>query len=98
MLSLFKSLNENGTTIIFVTHDINIVFEYASDVIVMNEGKVVLQTTPEELFKENVEKYSLETPLIQKTVNMLLEKGMKLNTKNIRNVHDLALEIARSRK
>lgn len=98
MLSLFKSLNEKGTTIIFVTHDINIVFEYATDVIVMNEGKVVIQTTPDKLFKEDVEKYSLETPLIQKTVNKLIEKGLNINPSNIRNVHDLAVEIARAKK
>ena len=98
MLSLFKSLNEKGTTIIFVTHDINIVFEYATDVIVMNEGKVVIQTTPDKLFKEDVEKYSLETPLIQKTVNLFIEKGLKINPQNIRNVHDLVVEIARAKK
>ena len=98
MLTLFKELNEKGTTIILVTHDVNIVFEYATDVIVMNEGKVEIHCTPEELFKEDVEKYSLETPLIQKTVNLCLEKGLKINTANIRNIHDLAVEIARARK
>ena len=98
MLALFKELNEKGTTIILVTHDVNIVFEYATDVIVMNEGKVEIHCTPEELFKEDVEKYSLETPLIQKTVNLCLEKGLKINTANIRNIHDLAVEIARARK
>jgi len=98
ILQLFKKLNDEGTTIILVTHDINIVYEYANDVIVMNEGKIELHCAPEELFKEDVEKYSLETPLIQKTVNALLEKGMKINPKNIKNVYDLALEIARIKK
>ena len=98
ILQLFKQLNEQGTTIILVTHDINIVYEYANDVIVMNEGKIKLHCAPEELFKEDVEKYSLETPLIQKTVNALLERGVKINPAKIRNVHDLALEIARAKK
>ena len=98
ILQLFKKLNDEGTTIILVTHDINIVYEYANDVIVMNEGKIELHCAPEELFKEDVEKYSLETPLIQKTVNALLEKGLKINPANIKNVHDLALEIARLKK
>ena len=51
MLKFFKELNQKGTTIILVTHDINIVFEYATDVIVMNEGKIELHCSPEELFK-----------------------------------------------
>ena len=98
MLSLFKELNEKGTTIILVTHDVNIVYEYATDVIVMNEGKVEIHCSPKDLFKEDVEKYSLETPLIQKTVNLCLEKGLNINVANIRNIHDLAAEIARAKK
>ena len=98
MLSLFKELNEKGTTIILVTHDVNIVFEYATDVIVMNEGKVEVHCSPKDLFKEDVENYSLETPLIQKTVNLCLEKGLNINVANIRNIHDLAVEIARAKK
>ncbi len=98
MLELFNELNKKGTTIILVTHDMNIVFEYATDVVIMNEGKIELHCKPEELFKEDVEKYSLETPLIQRTVNLCLEKGLKINPANIRNVHDLAVEIARAKK
>lgn len=95
ILELFKKLNEQGTTIVFVTHDINIVYEYATDVIVMNQGKVEMQTTPEQLFKEDVEKYSLETPLIQKTVNLLISHGMKLDVTKIHSIEDLVKEIAR---
>ena len=98
ILKLFENLNKNGTTIILVTHDVNVVFEYATDVIVMSEGKVELHCKPEDLFKENVEKYSLETPLIQKTVSLCLEKGLKINPAKIRSVHDLAVEVARAKK
>ena len=98
ILKLFENLNKNGTTIILVTHDVNVVFEYATDVIVMSKGKVELHCKPEDLFKENVEKYSLETPLIQKTVNLCLEKGLKINPAKIRSVHDLAVEVARAKK
>ena len=98
ILKLFKELNEKGTTIILVTHDINIVYEFADDVVVMNEGKIELHCSPEQLFKEDVEKYSLETPLIQKAVNKCLEKDLKINPVKIRNVHDLAVEIARAKK
>lgn len=98
ILGLLKTLNSQGITIVFVTHDINIVFEYATDVIVMDYGKVVLETTPDKLFVEDVEQYSLATPLIQKTVNLCLSKGLKIDPSKIRSVEDLAKEIARARK
>lgn len=97
-LELFKKLNKDGTTIILVTHDINIVYEYATDVIVMNEGRIEEVTTPSKLFEMDVTKYSLETPLIQKVVNMCEKKGMKLARTKIHSIEDLAKEIARARK
>lgn len=98
MLKLFKKLNNEGITIILVTHDINIVYEYASDVIVMNEGKIELETTPDKLFLEDVSKYSLETPLIQKVVSLCLESGLKIDKSKIRSLEDLVNEIGRAKK
>lgn len=98
LLSLIKSLNESGTTIILVTHDINIVYEYATNVIVMNEGKVVKVSTPSELFSEDVEKYSLETPMIQKVVKMFEKNCVHLNLANIKNISTLVDEIVNVRK
>lgn len=97
LLRLIKSLNEQGTTIILVTHDINIVYEYATDVIVMNDGKVIKTSTPSELFSEDVEQYSLETPMIQKVVKMALDLGLKLDIVNIKDINSLVDEIVKAR-
>ena len=98
LLKLIKSLNEKGTTIILVTHDINIVYEYASDVIVMDNGKVVKISTPAELFSEDVEQYSLETPMIQKVVKMCLESNLNIDVSKIKNIDSLVDEILKARK
>ena len=98
LLKLIKELNEKGTTIVLVTHDINIVYEYASDVIVMNDGKVVKHCSPGELFSEDVEQYSLETPMIQKVVKYLTDEGVSLDLSKIKNVESLVDEIVRSVK
>jgi len=98
LLELFKKLNENGTTIILVTHDMNIVFEYATDVIVMSEGKVALETTPDKLFLEETEKYALETPLLSKMVKSLNDNGLKLDYSKIHNIDELVSEITKVRK
>ena len=94
-LELFKKLNKDGITIILVTHDINIVYEYASDVIVMNEGRVEMVTTPSKLFETDVTKYSLEIPLIQKVVNLCEKNGMKLSRSKIHSIADLAASESR---
>lgn len=98
LLNLIKNLNKDGTTIILVTHDINIVYEYATDVVVMHNGKVVKASSPAELFKEDVEQYSLETPMIQKVIKMCLDNGLKLDVSNIKDIDSLVNEIAKARK
>ena len=98
MLSLFQEFNKNGTTIILVTHDMNIVFEYADDVIVMNEGRIVKHCSPKELFLENVEQYSLDTPLISKFIQALEANGMKIDLSKVRSLDDLVNEIAKEKK
>lgn len=97
LLTLIKSLNEKGTTIVLVTHDINIVYQYASDVIVMDEGRVVKVSSPSELFNEDVEKYSLETPMIQKVVKMCIDNGLKLDLSKIKDIESLVDEILKVR-
>lgn len=98
ILELFKKLNESGTTIVLVTHDMNIVLEYASDVIVMNDGHVLMNTTPDKLFVEDVEKYSLETPILAKFIRLLLEKNIKINLSSIHTLEDVVKEIGSVKK
>lgn len=93
MLSLFKKINQEGKTIILVTHDMDIVFKYSSDVIVMDDGKVIKEAKPKELFKEDVEKYSLETPELAKVVHKLIDKGYHLNLEKIHDLDSLIEEI-----
>lgn len=97
LLKLIKELNKKGTTIILVTHDINIVYQFASDVIVMDNGRVVKTSTPGELFSEDVEKYSLETPMIQKVVKTATELGFKLDVSKITNIDTLVDELLKGR-
>ena len=98
IMSLIQKMNKEGITIVLVSHDMNLVLRYATDVIVMNDGKIVKEATPDELFLENDEQYSLETPLIAKVVKAFHDKGVNLNTTNIRDIESLANEIARLKK
>lgn len=52
MMTLFKDLNNNGTTIIMITHDLNHVLNYATDVIMLDKGYVVFEGSKDAFFNE----------------------------------------------
>ena len=98
MMTWFKGLHEKGTTVILVTHDMNIVLEYSDTVIVMEDGEVREITTPLELFNKENDRYSLETPLLYKFVKSLSDKGMNLDIAMIRDIDSLASAIAQAKR
>ena len=72
IMNLIKRFHEKGRTIIIVTHDMNLVLNFAKTVIVLNDGKLIEVTSPEKLFQSpDIEKYSLEIPTLFKFINLL---------------------------
>jgi len=55
MMNMVRKLNENGSTIIFVTHHMWVVAEYAHRVFVMKDGKILLEGTTREVFSHDTE-------------------------------------------
>ncbi|CCI85188.1 ABC superfamily ATP binding cassette transporter, ABC protein [Lactobacillus pasteurii DSM 23907 = CRBIP 24.76] len=52
MMQLFSDYQKAGHTVILVTHNMNDVADYADDVLVLEQGKLVKQATPRELFSD----------------------------------------------
>ncbi len=94
MMELFEEVHKAGATIILVTHDMNIVLRYAQKVFVVEEGKIVRASDPKSLFFEDIEKYSLERPLLYSFVDGLTKRGFPLDADKISDVETLAAEIA----
>ena len=65
ILTLLKSLQKKGKTIIVASHDMDIVAEYADHVIVLNKGSVIASGIPKEVFSKG---------------NLLAEAGIELPT------------------
>lgn len=66
LLSLLQERNETGTTIVMITHDMEIVHQYADRAIVMENGKIVLDASPTALWKvpsEQLLNWQLELPV-----------------------------------
>lgn len=68
LMALTKRLiQEHGTTVIMVTHDMDLVAQYASRVIVLSQGKILLDGTPAEVFNRGqsiLETVKLKPPRI----------------------------------
>lgn len=94
MMSLFKNLNQQGTTILLVTHDMNQVLEYCDEAIVMSEGQVVKSGTVQEIFSEPkyLDALSIELPILTQIIHQLNAQGFELDAA-ITNLEDLAKAI-----
>ncbi len=73
MMELVRRLNKKGSTIIFVTHHMWVVSEYAHNVIVLSDGQVILRGTTREVFshEEMLRVAFLRPPHIVSFSNML---------------------------
>ena len=68
IMELAVELHAEGRTVIMVTHDMALVAEYASRVIVMQDGDAVCDASPKEVFarEEILESTGLELPPVAK--------------------------------
>ena len=93
---MVKKVHETGKTIIVVTHDMDVVMNYAHKVIVLNDAKLVKVTTPSELFNsENIEEYSLEIPTLYKLKKLLIKKGFKKDLSEVTSIDTLVEAITK---
>lgn len=75
IMNFFKKLQtESSKSIVMITHDMDLVYEYSTRVIVMQNGSIAYDGSKEELFKEEYKKYSLTKPTILKTIDYINEK------------------------
>ncbi|MCI6788882.1 MAG: energy-coupling factor transporter ATPase [Mollicutes bacterium] len=84
IMNLVKKIHNEGKTIILVTHDMDVVMNYANKVFVLNDSKLIDETTPVELFNtKDLSKLSLEIPTFYKVKNLLKNKGFAGNLEKI---------------
>lgn len=98
IMELFKKIHENGTTIIMVSHNMNNVLKYSNRAIVMNEGEIVLNDTPTNLFKRDdlFIKYNIKEPDVISFAKNLINGGLNINLDLIKDEKSLVNEIKRA--
>lgn len=98
IMELFKKIHENDTTIIMVSHNMNNVLKYSNRAIVMNEGEIVLNDTPTNLFKRDdlFIKYNIKEPNVICFAKNLIKGGLNINLDLIKDEKSLVSEIKRA--
>jgi len=97
-MALFQKIEQAGTSVFLVTHDMDLVAQYADEVIVLENGQVVKQCPPSELFGQDLTQFSLQNPHVFDFALRLEKRGLKLDTASLRNVDDLANAIMEAKK
>ena len=64
MMALFSDYQKQGHTVILVTHNMDDVAKYADNVLVLEQGKLIKQDKPTEIFKDRkwLQEHHLEEP------------------------------------
>jgi cobalt/nickel transport system ATP-binding protein len=60
LVATLKTIQATGATILMATHDLNFVYRWADWVLVMNQGQLVLEGNPQEVFSQHQVLQALE--------------------------------------
>lgn len=97
LLKLLKEINEQGKTVIIVTHDMDVVSEMAKRVIVIDGNKIVYDDSKDKLFRDEdlVNKHHLDIPSTIKILKSVKEElGLDVDIYKY-NLEDTYKEIKR---
>jgi|YelNatPaOPRAMG01_1025707.scaffolds.fasta_scaffold08183_4 energy-coupling factor transport system ATP-binding protein len=78
LLTEIDTLNKNESlTVIIISHDLSEIARYANRIIVLNEGKIIMDGAPKEIFKdvEKLIEISLGVPQIVEVLYALYKRG-----------------------
>lgn len=91
-LQLIDSLHAQGMTVVMVSHNMDDLARFCNRIIVLNQGQLVLEGTPEQVFshKEELHAIGLDIPTAQHLANNLRARGVSLPSRLFFDAQDLA--------
>jgi len=83
IMNILYELNQNNMTIIISSHDVEMVTEFANKIFVLNQGEIIKQGTPQEIFDDpaTLKKAHLKQPKAAELLNLLKNNGSKVKIK-----------------
>jgi energy-coupling factor transport system ATP-binding protein len=78
IMDLLTEVNNNGVTVMIITHDMRLVAEYTRRAVVMKDGSIIFDGTPEELFQNDkiMKDSSLAAPQLVRISRRLKDSGV----------------------
>lgn len=75
---IVDQMTEEGITVLMATHDVNYAYEWADEVILFENGRVLMQGNPQQVFsdKEVLKRTNLEPPVVLEFFESLCRKGI----------------------
>lgn len=99
VMSLVKKMNDQGKTIIMVTHDMDLVMRYCDLVYVLKDGQLAYQGPANKLFDSIDEATSaVEIPQLFQLAKRLKDNGAPIVMEKIKTIDDLVEQIKGWRK
>lgn len=95
IIDLFVSTNKKlNKTVIIVSHDNEMVFNYCDETVVLSHGKIVYHGSTLDLFADDdkLNEFNMLKPQIVELRNALINKGFKIS-KQARTIEDLVKEV-----
>lgn len=96
-LALIEKLHEQGITIVLVSHSMEDLAHYAKHIVVLNNGEICMQGSPQEVFlhAEVLQEIGLDVPAPVRVANTLRTSGVDI-PKQLYTQTSLAQEIVRA--
>ena len=98
VLNLIANLHKQGKTIVIITHDMDLLFQYCEHVILLKDGEVAFDGEPNKLFSGNIDNLSIDVPKIYQFLDILKKKGLDLSKENIKSLEELVDIISKRKK
>ncbi|BAT52234.1 cobalt transport ATP-binding protein CbiO [Nostoc sp. NIES-3756] len=92
LMALLKKIHDSGTTIVMASHDLDLVYCWADWVFVMDEGRLILEGTPQDVFlqRDILESLQLGLPLIYE---ILINEGLVTEGQSLESFRQKILNI-----
>lgn len=81
IFEIIQGLKEQGKTVLLIEHKINQIAEFADEILVMNDGQIVMQGTPHEIFQtDKAKEYGSLMPSATQIAFEMQSKGYDFDT------------------